>query len=733
MAFDLEKFKRSNVARIFIAYAVVVFASMQIFDYLLPIIEAPLWVAQTLTMILFLGFPISLLIGWAMQRPSSSSPESDTYNETVSTSVPRQKLVIIGLASSALFGFLGLVLMPYMLDQAEYSSELSSNDTILQAPLQRGIRTELNLGFTGVHPFWGFRTKVDLSPDGTKLVYLNQNADGGDIMIRDLLTLDRPRILHSYSRGGGFVGFFDFSADGEWIIFKDEASLQRVRIEGGAPQNIIQGAHNSGYLVTDEHAYFTEQSTGNLIRADLGGNDDPKVIAEGNGEFFFWPQLLPGNSHLLITATTNSTAAASTSRIQIINLNSLERETLIETAFNARYADSGHILFSRDASVWAVPFDIYDFELKGDQVPVVLGVETDQRRGAANYAFSQNGRLLYLPGDSLNLTGGAFSIVKFSRNGDLTAPDIEDKQFGHVAMSPNERQVALTLYESSATSDIWIWDLNRDILGRRTFAGNATRPIWSDDGRNIIYEIQNLNEPGSGGLWTIAANGSSQPSPLFQTRERVWPHVITADGTLFFTMHSGPQGVYSVKFPQNEDSAGPEQQAVSLDLMPGNPSEYASLDISPNGHWLSYVSAETGVNEVYVRPYPKMETGKWQASIGGGVSPLWNSNGTELFYNRQGEQFSVSYSEEEFNSDGEPTYIEFDRPEKIAQVPLRTGVTINDPWAYSSQKDEFIGITNGSILGDDDALETLLAEQVSLVVIEDWFAELSTLAPPKPD
>ena len=68
MAFDFEKFKKSNIARVFVAYAVIVFASMQILDYLLPIIEAPLWVAQVLTIILFLGFPAALLIGWAIQR-----------------------------------------------------------------------------------------------------------------------------------------------------------------------------------------------------------------------------------------------------------------------------------------------------------------------------------------------------------------------------------------------------------------------------------------------------------------------------------------------------------------------------------------------------------------------------------------------------------------------------------------------------------------------------------------
>ena len=200
MSFDLERFKQSNVARIFVAYAVVVFASMQIFDYLLPIIEAPLWVAQTLTMILFLGFPISLLIGWATQRPSSESSFDDNVPRNSRSTMPRQKMIIIGLASSALFGFLGLVLMPYMLDQAAYTSELSSTDRILRPPVQRGIRTELNLGFTGVHPFWGFRTKLSLSPDGTKLVYLDQSDAGGDLMVRDLLTLDPPRVLYSYPR-----------------------------------------------------------------------------------------------------------------------------------------------------------------------------------------------------------------------------------------------------------------------------------------------------------------------------------------------------------------------------------------------------------------------------------------------------------------------------------------------------------------------------------------------------
>ena len=122
MKFELERFKQSNVARIFVAYAVVAFGLMQIFDYLLPIIEAPLWVAQTLTLLLFLGFPISLLVGWVTQRPAVTAESSvERSDSNLVNSMSKQKLILIGLGSSAIFGFLGFVSMPYLLDQASFS------------------------------------------------------------------------------------------------------------------------------------------------------------------------------------------------------------------------------------------------------------------------------------------------------------------------------------------------------------------------------------------------------------------------------------------------------------------------------------------------------------------------------------------------------------------------------------------------------------------------------------
>ena len=57
--------------------------------------------------------------------------------------------------------------------------------------------------------------------------------------------------------------------------------------------------------------------------------------------------------------------------------------------------------------------------------------------------------------------------------------------------------------------------------------------------------------------------------------------------------------------------------------------------VSPDGHWLAYVSDESGRREMYVRSFPA-GGGKWQISTQGGAAPLWARNGRELFF-RSGE------------------------------------------------------------------------------------------------
>ena len=639
----------------------------------------------------------------------------------------RQKLLLIGLGSSAIFGFLGLILMPYLLDQAAFNNPENSSanvNVVEQASMTRSVRFEMNLGFTGLHPFWGFRTHIALSPDGTKLAYIDQEADEGSLYIRDLLNLDSDRVLATYAGSGG-SGFLSFSSDGEWVIYLDNNIQKRVRVEGGAAQEIIGSSHNAGGFASEQALFFTARGSGNLMRVSVGGGE-AESIANTPGVSYFWPALLPGGTHLLVTAATNPRSVATTGRVVLIDLNSLEETVLIESAFNPKYANTGHITFSRDASVWAVPFDVSKLEITGDQVPIILDVETDQRRGTAVYSFSEDGRLVYLRGGAVGSNSGTYSLVKFGRSGVPVEADLQSQQYGHLSLSPNERQMALTVYDSVDTSDIWIWDLNRDILGRRTFEGDASRSIWGPDGQNLIYTVSDSDLADRNGLWTVSANGSSQPSQLFPINELTWPRSISLDNKLLFSLHSGAVGAYMLDLEEG-GVASLERDALLLDLAP-NIATNVQMNISPNGNWVAYNSNETGRPEVYVRPFPNVENGKWQASIGGGIGPLWSRDGTEIFYWWRGEQFSVSYSEETPDLDGRPSFLEFERPVTVAQVPIIGGTGIFPSWAYSSDRDEFIAVMdNGAQLGG--TVEEILAEQVSLIAIEDWFSELSSMAP----
>ena len=67
-----------------------------------------------------------------------------------------------------------------------------------------------------------------------------------------------------------------------------------------------------------------------------------------------------------------------------------------------------------------------------------------------------------------------------------------------------------------------------------------------------------------------------------------------------------------------------------------------AMTLSPDGRWMAYVSDESGGREVYVRPFPSVDSAKFAISAGGGLEPLWRRDGRELFFrNTRGDMFAV--------------------------------------------------------------------------------------------
>ncbi|PYP74142.1 MAG: hypothetical protein DMD25_15695 [Gemmatimonadetes bacterium] len=134
-------------------------------------------------------------------------------------------------------------------------------------------------------------------------------------------------------------------------------------------------------------------------------------------------------------------------------------------------------------------------------------------------------------------------------------------------------------------------------------------------------------------LYWIPADGSGPAEPLLVAPDDQWAGDVTPDGrTLLFRAGGGGpvRSIYTLSLQ------GPRTPQLFL----ANQFENHSPSLSPDGHWVAYVSNELGRPDVYVRPFPG-PGGRWQVSLDGGTEPLWAPNGRELFY-RNGTKMMVA-------------------------------------------------------------------------------------------
>jgi serine/threonine-protein kinase len=266
----------------------------------------------------------------------------------------------------------------------------------------------------------------------------------------------------------------------------------------------------------------------------------------------------------------------------------------------------------------AAPFDLERLELSG---PAVRVDESYMERAvgpadAPLYGVSTQGTLVYVRGGST--VEGGHLLVSVDREGNQTSLSDERRRYQTPRLSPAGDRL---VYEDVGV--LWVRDLARGTTTRLTFDPSFHHsPVWTPDGRRVAFR-----RLGVGILWK-PADGTGQAEVLLalgQDQRGLQPHAFTPDG----------KGLIYLAAPRS----GPGEDLHVLTVESGESRELLSdgfdlirPSLSPDGRWLAYTSDESGSNEVYVRPYPDVEAGKEPVSTGGGHSPVWSPDGSELFY-----------------------------------------------------------------------------------------------------
>ncbi len=465
--------------------------------------------------------------------------------------------------------------------------------------------------------FRGYGSSIVVSPDGSKILYVTDRQGHRKLYVHYLDQWAGTVLAEGPNATTGPYQPF-FSPDGQWAGFVTRTEMKKVPIRGGTPITLCEVDRSRGASWgEDGNIVFAQNPGGPLFRIpSTGGVPEPLTTLDEKASeaTHRWPQVLPGGKGVLFTSQTGESNFDGAS-IEVFDLATRQRKVVHKGGTYARYVPSGHIVYSNQYTLFALPFDVAKLEPAGSVSPMVEGVAGARTEGGAHFSVADDGTLIYATGEA-ELSN---TLVWSDRKG-VTAPLWDVPQdYGDVSVSPDGSRL-VTVVDVEGNSDLWVRDLARDVPTRLTFGEGAdVSPIWSPDGQFIYFSSQRA---GKVAIYRKAADGSGDDEQILARDSTISPNSISPDGkTMIFNEMVGGQGDLWI----HPLGGGDSQPFAS-----GPKFEYDAV-FSPDGRWIVYGSNESGPFEVYVRP-ASGDRGKWQISSGGGVYPRWTRDGRSIIF-----------------------------------------------------------------------------------------------------
>jgi serine/threonine protein kinase len=448
--------------------------------------------------------------------------------------------------------------------------------------------------------------RLAVSPDGQRLAFVAPGSSGGNLLwIRPLSSLDAQPLTGTDGASGPF-----WSPDSRHVAFSAGGNLKRIDISGGAVVTLADGASTiAGTWSRHDVILFTRLLTREILRVSAKGGAAEVVVASTAMQALpYYPFFLPDGRHFLYLRERN---------LYLGSLDDSNHPRLIEGVGNAMFA-SGHLVYMRETTLVAQPFDADRLTLSGGAFPLAERIQINTGSGAGAFSVSDSGVLIYQVARI-----APSRLVWLDRGGRETGVLGEAGSYSEASLSADGSQVAVSMFgESRDDRDIWLFDVRRGLRIRvTTDRTDDSDPLLSPDGTRVVYSSRRGPVKG---LYVRDLDGPAGPELLLENTWNKAPQAWSSDGKLvLYAEVAGGRGRDLWTVPVEGD----RKPVVVLQT---NANESRG-DLSPDGRFVAYESNESGRSEVYIARFP-IGGAKWPVSSTGGANPQWRRDGKEIYF-----------------------------------------------------------------------------------------------------
>ena len=454
-----------------------------------------------------------------------------------------------------------------------------------------------------------------LSPDGRHLAIYGADGTGATgLWVRSLATgTTRKLAERAFSAG--------WSSDGNHIAYFADGKLMTIGVDGGPPRTVCAARPESTPSWHKDTILFAQYSSSPGIYAVNAAGGQPRLVVPPAKQpsLPWWPQFLPDGRRFLFLRFmpgTDPTGGTITHSLEIATLDGPETQLIANIDSRAVYAN-GHLLFVRDGTLLAQPFDPDRGRLSGEPRPVVEGMHYFSNTGAAAFTVSEKGMLAW------RVARRPVRLAWLDRRGVEQETIVTALMHPDGRLSPDGRRYAVGVVDPKlGTADVWIYDLQRQSGERLTYRPlDEHQPVWTPDGGALFYRSDGGGGPPDIFRWTL---GEKNGIIFHRGRAVEEPQDVSADGrSLLFTQARQVEGA-DVHILPLVPNARPNEVIAT-------PFKESSPRFSPDGRWIAYASDASGTPEVYVRPVTMPGTAV-RVSQQGGKQPRWGKGGRELYF-----------------------------------------------------------------------------------------------------